>query len=349
MNVHNTIIRISYFLSVFFFWSCSKEDLELIKSGGKDIVATSYHHLAFPDLVRVDNTWFLTYRESDAHVNSSFSIIKVLKSHDFINWTEINSFELHGYDLRDPKFSYNDLDGMFYLHIHAVSSVGNYTKERRNLITSFDNVNMIFHQDLNSKLELSERFSNDWLWRPEWEDGAMYVGGYSDGVFRLYKYDNINELPHLLYTLSDDFCTESTIRFQDDKIVAIVRGTKKTFLGTALKASINSLKGCRESLPINWQYLAIADLGGPNMVILDDVAYIGGRVKDGKTGLIVYSLRDNKIESTKIFNSYGDNSYPGLVLHNDCVYGVYYTQSKSLNKYIIRTFIYPIKIYENDK
>src|SRR5262245_48944206 len=61
-------------------------------------------HNAFTDLIRFQDQWFCTFRESEAHVGGDGKI-RVLVSKDGDRWESAALLREAGVDLRDPKLS----------------------------------------------------------------------------------------------------------------------------------------------------------------------------------------------------------------------------------------------------
>lgn len=341
--VRNLLINLFVFGFLQFTFSNCKDDLvDSVSSNIHDnIVISSKNHLAFPDLISHDNIWYLTYRESDAHVFGTFSKIKVLKSIDFIHWTKINNFEFPIYDLRDPKFSFNEQDNKLYLHIHAANTIGQYGATRKNFIVDFDEKKLAFTGDsLKNIISMPEKTNNDWLWRPTWKNGQMYVGGYSKGKLRFYKYKDLNKTPLIFSHLEGNSPTETTLSMTTDSTYFIVRKGNEASFGIANTSEIMNFDSLSSLVNIDWRSLPFPELGGPNMVIYDNKAYIGGRMPNTKTAIITYSITNNKIEKVDELYSFGDNSYPGMIIKDGILFGIYYTQSENSQTFQIRTFTY---------
>lgn len=95
------------------------------------------------------------------------------------------------------------------------------------------------------------------------------------------------------------------------------------------------------SVNVDTDTLPIGQLAGPNMILHNNIAYIGGRTKIDevdRTSIYKYSLISKEIDLINALESYGDNSYPGMVLINNVIYGIYYTQNKNFNGYEIKSF-----------
>lgn len=309
-----------------------------------DLLISANDHLAFPDLAWFNNAWYLAYRVSDSHVMGTFNRIVVCRSVDFDNWEEINSFEYGGFDLRDPKFSLNEQTDSLYLHIHAASEEGIYGAQRKNLLVRFNKEQNRFASGIHSNLRLPAGYQNDWLWRPVWHKGMCIAGGYSDGHLRFYKYQSFDTEPVIFSSLSEHRPSESTIKFEGERMFTLVRREGDSWFGVSPDSVYKNLSAQIPAVDLGWTSLPFSYLRGPNMVIQNGKAYIGGRNNDDRTAIIIYSIADNRIEQVDELYSYGDNSYPGMVLRDNKIYGVYYTQSKKGKSFQIRKFIYSINL-----
>lgn len=350
MKINYYVILILGFFSSCFYnfpenieWETEKYQSSIIRS--------SSNHLAFPDIVRYNDAWYIAYRESDIHgLSAKGSLIKVLRSTDFVNWEECNSFFLEGYDLRDPKFSYDEKTHSIYLHFFAISNGTSsnqiYKSNKLNLFTSFKIEYHKFDTVSLNKLPLPQDKVNYWLWRPEWSNGKLYVAGYYENNVIFLKYNNLTENPIAFSSLDNG--SEVTIRFYDTRLYALVRRKDEAHFGTTTLEKDSILRLAHEAnISFQWQTLEnLREFGGPNMIIDNGVAYIGGRSFDEnsvpRTAIYKYSLLDNRLKLIVYLESYFDNSYPGMVLLGNKLYGVYYTASANGNKNEIKTFIITI-------
>jgi hypothetical protein len=62
-------------------------------------------YCAFTDLIYFKDTWYCTFRESDAHQNGRNGTIRIIASKDTNHWQTVGYFSEPGVDLRDPKLS----------------------------------------------------------------------------------------------------------------------------------------------------------------------------------------------------------------------------------------------------
>jgi hypothetical protein len=335
---------------VIFLSSCIFDDSPIVswneEEHRQNIILESANHLAFPDLIKYKDSWYVVYRESDAHVNGSFSKINVLKSNDFVNWFECNTYEKKGWDLRDPKFSLNDKNDHLYLHIHAANEAGTndlkYATIRENYYIKFDRRYNRFEEFETKKLINHKGYFNYWLWRPYWFENNLYVSGYLGMNNIFYKYNSIDSNPVIINRIEGYNFGETTFRVYNNRLYFLSRRINDTVFGS-LTIDMDSINKITEPTIVSKEVeiFQIGQLGGPNMVICDSIVYIGGRsrIKDiDRTAIYKYSLINKKIELLYTLESYGDNSYPGMYLIDNIIYGVYYTQNKNFNGFEIRSF-----------
>ncbi len=300
------------------------EDLE-----EQSYVTTSVNHLAFPDLSKFNNQWYVTYREADGHLFKSFAKIKVLRSNDFKNWTLINTFEINGIDLRDPKFSYNDQTNEFYLHFMSVSDSNNGSV-RKNVYSTFNLDSGIFENVLKT-LKTTTKYPEDWFWRPMWHDGNLYSAGYGSSGIRLYKHKNLSIEPDLILDLSNQGWSEASLLKVDNRFFTVVRTYGETKFGVS-ESSDNVL--------FQWKDLPMIELGGPNMKYYGGNFVIAGRQKGG-CSLFLYNLENNITELKFTLPApTGDNAYPGLWIEDSTLFGVYYVEIPNRNNFAILSFKY---------
>ena len=272
-----------------FFYSCLVDIPEEITwntdSYEPNVITSSSNHLGFPDLTYHKGTWFVTYRESDDHVGT-FSKIKVLKSNDFKEWKVCNTFELYGWDLRDPKFSYDDVKDSLYLHVYAANQKGTinnlYGSIRHNYYFKFDNLLKSFDIDGEQLLEINLPVDvpSYWLWDPIWYKGDMYVAGYRNDNVRFYKFSSLNSTPQLFAYIRGNGVTETTLQFYNGSLYALIRRWNDALLGEVI-LPVNNLDvsaSINDESSFYWteKFSQLKALGGPNMVIADSVIYIGG-------------------------------------------------------------------------
>ena len=210
-----------------------------------NIIVSSNEHLAFPDIIYYKDEWYVSYRESDAHVHGLFSKIYVLKSRDFVNWINCNTYEIPGYDLRDPKFSFNEITDSLYLHFHVTDEIAalskNYGTLRKNYYVEYDKLKKVFKDKEYRELNQAPNFPNYWLWRPYWYNNKLYVGGYKSGKVNLLKYESVNSEPIIISEINGNWLSETTLSVYNNQMYILSRRTHDTSF-SKLPVDIDSRK-----------------------------------------------------------------------------------------------------------
>jgi hypothetical protein len=292
-------------------------------------------HNAFTDLIRFDNRWICTFRESDAHVGGEGKL-RVLTSSDGKKWESVALLAEKGIDLRDPKLSIT-ADGR--LMIVAGGSV----YEGKKLLGRQPRV--AFSKDgkdwTPTKRILSE---GEWLWRVTWQGSKCYGVSYdasqrttsaakeaatsgkvkpgaADWKLKLWvsadgeKYDLITHLD------VPGHPNETTLRFgPNEEMVALVRregGNQNGWVGTS-QAPYKEWA---------WKELS-ARIGGPNFLFVPDGPILAAtRLHEPKvrTALSLFDPKAGTLTETFTLPSGGDTSYAGLVWHDNYLWVSYYS------------------------
>ncbi|MBI3466733.1 MAG: hypothetical protein HY000_27280 [Planctomycetes bacterium] len=128
-------------------------------------------HNAFADLIRFQDRWFCTFRESDGHVGGDGKL-RVLVSADGDNWESAALLAEEGIDLRDPKLSITP-DGR--LMIVAGGSVYRGTPDIKTL-----QPRVAFSSDGRTWTPTQRVLGEwEWLWRVTWHEGRAYGVSYT--------------------------------------------------------------------------------------------------------------------------------------------------------------------------
>ena len=126
-------------------------------------------HNAFTDLIRWNDRWWCTFRESDAHVGGD-GAIRILTSADGNKWESAARLTEKGIDLRDPKFSVTP-SGKLMLNCGGSVYEGTTLKGKQSrVLFSSDGRNWTAPQRI-----LHE---GEWCWRVTWHNGVAYAAVY---------------------------------------------------------------------------------------------------------------------------------------------------------------------------
>lgn len=280
-------------------------------------------HAALTDLIRFQNLWFCSFRESDKHVLGQDGAIRILASADGVHWDSIAYFQERGCDFRDPKLSITP-DGRLML------LVGCTIYRDRKYVTMRSRVAFsISGQTFSPWSEVAE--PHEWLWRVTWHDGVAW--GIS------YRFFELETSRSTLWKSVDGIhfekvCrlevpgspNEGTIRFlSDNKPLILLRrdgeGHDSAFIGTAPKP-----EG-----PWSWSDSGI-HIGGPNFIEIPEKGlWAAGRlVRRGEgeffENVALFQMDEKRVSSVHILPSGGeDTSYPGLVWHDEHLWMSYYS------------------------
>jgi hypothetical protein len=285
-------------------------------------------HNAFTDLLHSDGRWLCTFREAQDH-GSADGAIRVIESTDGEEWSSVARLVEVGKDLRDPKISLMP-DSRFFLLMGAST----YTDKGRYLSRS---PRVAFSDDGRTWTPPIRVLAEDhWLWRVTWHGDTGYaVSKLGEGTNPrrgfLYRtsdgleWDWMTEfrLPNDTWTVS-----ETTLRIlPDDQMIALIR---PDWIG-------------RSHPPYtDWSFVQTDyPLGGPNFIQVPDGSLVGsGRVRNDAElpETVLGKLTQTSFEPFFSLPSGGDNSYAGMVWHDDLLWMSYYSTHES------KTSIYLAKI-----
>ena len=267
-------------------------------------------HNAFTDLVRFKDTWYCTFRESDAHVGGNGKI-RILTSTDRSAWESAALIEETGIDLRDPKLSVTPENALMML-------AGGSVYEGEKLVGRQPRVAFSAEGRTWTPTERIMR-EGDWLWRVTWHDGRCYGVSYSaDGNLYLASSADGRQYEIVTVWCLQGRANETTLRFKDDgTMVALVRRDGDPGEG---------LIGHSNPPYTAWTWAITAHrIGGPEFIILPDGAmWAAGRYYPGGATTRLFRMTADNIEPVLELPSGGDTSYPGMVWHDGLLWVSYY-------------------------
>ncbi|CAN5427629.1 sialidase family protein [soil metagenome] len=298
--------------------------------GGQPVAAETVRiwdrasHCAFTDLVRWQDSFYCTFRESDSHVHGEDGKIRVIRSVDGQTWESTALIARPGIDLRDPKVSVTPEGDLMLL-------MGGSNYEAKELVDRHPFVAFLkpgadAFTDLQPII-VDDRIAsdNDWLWRVTWHQGTGY-GFIYQGDQTLWGLHLVKTTDGIRYTLVTspglpDKPNEATIRFTPQgEMRAVVRnegGDQNGHFG-------------RATAPFTeWDWTPInARLGGPDLLRLPDGSWLLG-TRDYRPGgprvvLGPLSAEGTFVPATKL-PSGGDCSYPGMLVHDGDLWVSYYS------------------------
>lgn len=330
------------FLIIFSFLSCEKEEEDQpflhpkveLDEASKNYIVRSYSHLAFPDLIKYQGKWYLTYREGDGHVYKTYSKIIVMSSYDFVNWERIQEFEIENWDLRDSKFSYNSSTNKLYLHYYGRNTLS-ATLDNKQFYREFDNIENNFTEEKEFLRDLG-KWKIDWHWRPHWYKGIIYSHGYYYTGIRTYKSSNLESYPKMVSEYNVTGWSEATSSFKNDSVFTVIRTLDNTKFGYA---DINNFKYTFTDIPIK-------RFGGPSILSFKNDKFILAGRNGSNFNVYIYDFKTNKLElilSKATMNE--DNAYNGLVLEGNLLYVVFYHQIRS-GEFVIDKVVLNLSNYD---
>lgn len=292
----------------------TQNDGATIRSSNTEImaIASSNLHLGFPDFIKHKGTWYVSMRFSEGHLPIKFGDVVIFKSNDLKKWEPEQIFTQYGYDLRDPKFFL--ADSVLHVHFHS-TTINPYGEVRNDYISSYNESTNKWTPAV--KIEKNTKLKS-WFWRITANDSTLYTAAYMNGEpLRLFTSTNSKNFNESYKFDLKGLATETTLRFYDDKLYALIRMED----GDALFGETN-----KDDLT-NWTFknVRIHRFGGPNFLKYKDGFLLGGRdYKTNKTKLYTYNYNTNSLNEIYTFPSLQDTGYPGMIIENDFLYLVYF-------------------------
>ncbi len=301
-------------------------------------------HNAFTDLLMYKNNFYCTFREGPDHVSGPKGTARILKSADGENWRSIANFKMEGLDLRDPKLSITP-DNKIMVLIDVETYKDGKVDTRKPYVSYADSNGEIFSEPIASYIDESIAVKSDWVWRVTWKKNVGYAIDYQPGgnLFLLKTTDG-KRFTNVSKINIDGKPNESTIRFdKNGKMYVLVRregGDKMGVIATA------------DAPYANWEFNKMTErIGGPNFIFLNDSTLcIGSRqyipnppgsAKEYKkyiTSIFITDLKGKINKTIPIEQSFGDTSYPGMVVYKNKLWMSYYSSHEE------KTAIYLAKI-----
>lgn len=313
-------------------------------------------HNAFTDLIRFKDKWYCSFRESRAHVGGDGNC-RVLTSADGKSWESAALVSEKGVDLRDPKLSITP-EGRLMM----VMGGSYYDETSGKPVLTGRHPRVSFSKDGKEWTAPKKIVGPDeWLWRVTWHDGVGYGTSYNaaarqspeskkaaeTGVappgpadWKLKLFKTTNGVDYTLVTQFDvpGFPNETTVRvLADGRMTALIRregGDQNGWVGTA-KAPFTE-----------WKLKALdRRIGGPNFIQIPDGRLVAlTRHYKPKATSVLSFLDPDKGTLTDVLTlpSGGDNSYAGLVWHDNLLWVSYYSShEKKTSIYLAKVKIAP--------
>lgn len=276
-------------------------------------------HNAFTDLIRFEGRWYCVFREGDDHAKGA-GRIRVLCSDDGKTWDSVALIAQDGADLRDPHFAVSPKDRLMIVGGAAVPPTRDPVKDHFSFVCFSKN-----GADWTTPERTLESWQ--WLWRVARHGKRVYGVAYRSNATPPRKYEAIlfhgvdGKKYERLATFDVPNATEASLAFDGDTMICLQRRDgmpNSAFLGT-------SQPPYKEW---TWKDLGVR-IGGPHLIQTPAGAWLAVvRVfTTGKpqTALCTLDVKAGKLTPVLTLPSGGDNSYAGLVWHDEQLWISYYS------------------------
>ena len=285
-----------------------------------------YHngeHNAFTDLIRWKGAYCLTFRSCpNGHMVFPTSSIRVLRSDDTRNWTEVHRFSVPQRDTRDPHFLLFR-DKLFIYTGTWWSGDGELPREKYNLNQHLGFA--VFSEDGEnwSSPQALEGTYGHYIWKAASQGDKAYLCGrrkldFTDSeegagaaaVVQSAMLESDDGLVWRFHSLFQEARGDETaFLFNDDEsLLAVSRSGSQP--AQLIRAKAPWKEKNRVDLP---EYI-----GGPLLARWGDRYLVGGRRNspEGPVTTLSWLVGDNLVKFADL-PSGGDNSYPGFVTLDD--------------------------------
>ena len=296
-------------------------------------VRRAYHngeHNAFTDLVRWRGAFWMTFRSCpDGHMVFSSSSIRILRSVDAREWTEIHRFSVPQRDTRDPHFLVFD-DRLFVYTGTWWSGEGELPREKYNLN---QHLGYAVHSGDGSgwsePVALEGTYGH-YIWRAAARGGKAYLCGRRKlGFTEKEDGSGVSEQVQSAMLVSEDGLVfrfhslfqetkgnETAFLFKDDgSLVAVSRRDANS---SDLILAKEGWHGPEEDEKVRIELSEF--IGGPLLARWSRSWYLlvgGRRNTPGGPRTALYWLAGDRLEPFAELPSDGNNSYPGFVELDD--------------------------------
>lgn len=130
-------------------------------------------HSAFTDIIALGNQLYCAFREGSDHTPGLNGVIRVIRSHDRMNWESVAVLEERHADLRDPKLAITP-DGRLMVHMGASFYHGNKRLGIESRVAFAESDGATFGPPVRVVFPKEMIAGADWLWRVTWHDGVAW-------------------------------------------------------------------------------------------------------------------------------------------------------------------------------
>ena len=279
-------------------------------------------HSAFTDLMRFQGQWFVCFREADNHACGRDGILRIIVSDDGTRWETAATFELEGFDLRDPHFSQTPGGRLMLSCAGRVFRDGQFQT-----LQSF----CACYPDGRQWSALQETGPREhWFWRVTWVDGVAYSWVREQNLPGVSR-----PQPFRLFASRDGIEWELIAEREGGNEASIVMGSDGIM--RVWLRGWNSQIGESRFPFTNWNWHQTGYFaGGPHLIELSDGRIIGGarlfRQPSTENGykdpfMLLYELekKTKTLRPVLELPSGGDCTYPGLVESEGELWMSYYS------------------------
>ena len=286
-------------------------------------------HNAFGDLARFQSRWYVTFREGETH-HLGEGAIRIIVSDNGEQWSSaalITPKPEH--DLRDPHLEVTPDGRLMLIGIDVIRS--DHTRPE----FVFQTVVWFSSDGRRWDAGTPVGESNVWIWRLTWHENVAFGVGYStlvdDQFARLYETrDGIHFETRVDRVFDAGYPNESAIVFNDE-------GTAFCLLRRDGKPQETAQLGIARPPYLDWTWKDLGlRLGGPDMIRLPDGRLVAAarlyNVKakydmqfPWRTSLLWVDPEQGTMTEFLELPSGADNSYPGMVYHDDLLWVAYYS------------------------
>ena len=289
-------------------------------------------HNAFTDMIRFQNRWVCVFREGADHAKGAGKI-RVIVSDTGKAWGSLALIAQPGVDLRDPHLAITPKGELMIVGGAAVPATRDPVTDHYSFVCF--SKNGITWTKPEKTVE-----SWQWLWRVRWHGDQAFGVAYRSLNTPPRKYEAIlfrsgDARKYEKVTAFDvPNATEASVAFDGDTMLCLQRRD-----GKPNTAWIGVSKPPYKDW--TWKDLGVS-FGGPNLIKTPDGSWLaaGRMATTGKAQTVLCQLdvQGGKLTPLITLPSGGDNSYAGMVWHDEQLWMSYYSSHEG------QTSIYLAKV-----
>jgi len=302
-------------------------------------IANDKNHNSNTDMIEWQGKFYIAYVSSPFHFASNKSVLHIKTSSDQgQTWTEVQTFNANGQDIRDPKFA---IIGP-RLFLYALKNDEFLAEPYLSMYS--------YTSDGTSWQELQKVPGVDgWLfWRPKTQDGVTFYNAaywHEHGKSVLLKSTDGINWTIVSYIHQGQHNDETDIEFlPDGRLLATARLEYDSFgdgmFGHPDGATLITVSSPPYTAWTDLLQSKVTRLDGPNLFLYDNRVFAVGRYQPdlGRSGPLtdqgsalakkrtaLFEVRADGLAYLTDLPSDGDTSYEGVILDGDTAYISYYT------------------------